>query len=235
MPPPSGISLAPTTMPWQPWIPRHGRRPRDLEAGTRADARRGPAARQGVGGQPLAAQTRATKTPRPVGVLPFERTSDKSVELRGFEPLTFCMPCSMVSSDSVALGPVTAVQSSFSVRGRLARSGGIWGHTGRPSARCPWCRSFSGGPRSEPDWHLSVHPALQRCSRAVRGWLPPAACPQDSRHRFGVLHYAYLPASGILHRLAPFALRAAFPPSLAGRYSRDYYGASVTVGLASGR
>jgi len=35
--------------------------------------------------------------------------------------------------------------------------------------------------------------------------------------------------------LAPFALRAAFPPSLAGRYSRDYYGASVTVGLASGR
>ena len=40
---------------------------------------------------------------------------------------------------------------------------------------------------------------------------------------------------GILNRLAPFALRAAFPPSLAGRYSRDYYGASVTVGLASGR
>ena len=39
----------------------------------------------------------------------------------------------------------------------------------------------------------------------------------------------------ILNRLAPFALRAAFPPSLAGRYSRDYYGASVTVGLASGR
>jgi hypothetical protein len=37
------------------------------------------------------------------------------------------------------------------------------------------------------------------------------------------------------NRLAPFALRAAFPPSLAGRYSRDYYGASVTVGLASGR
>jgi hypothetical protein len=28
--------------------------------------------------------------------------------------------------------------------------------------------------------------------------------------------------------LAPFALRPAFPASLAGRYSRDYYGASVT-------
>ena len=29
-----------------------------------------------------------------------------------------------------------------------------------------------------------------------------------------------------------FALRTAFPSSLAGRYSRDYYGACVTVGLA---
>ena len=28
--------------------------------------------------------------------------------------------------------------------------------------------------------------------------------------------------------LAPFALQAAFPPSLAGRYSHGYYGASVT-------
>jgi hypothetical protein len=35
--------------------------------------------------------------------------------------------------------------------------------------------------------------------------------------------------------LAPFALQAAFPPSLAGRYSGDYYGASVAIGLASRR
>jgi hypothetical protein len=49
------------------------------------------------------------------------------VELRGFEPLTFCMPCSMVSSDDVVLGPGAAVQSNFNVRGRLARSGEIWG------------------------------------------------------------------------------------------------------------
>jgi hypothetical protein len=34
-------------------------------------------------------------------------------------------------------------------------------NTGRPPARCPWCRSFSGGLRSEPDGHLSMHPALQ--------------------------------------------------------------------------
>jgi len=35
--------------------------------------------------------------------------------------------------------------------------------------------------------------------------------------------------------LAPFALQAAFPPSLAGRDSGGYYGASVAVGLASRR
>ena len=84
--------------------------------------------------------------------------------------------------------------------------------TCRPPARCPWFGSFSGGPRSEPDSHLSVHPALQRLSRAVRGWLPPAACTQDSRRRFGVLHYAYLPASG--------NPSTAWPPSPCGRLSR---------------
>ncbi len=117
------------------------------------------------------------------------------------------MPCSMVSSDLVALGLVVALQSGFGVWGSLARSGEIGAHTGRPSARCLWFRSFSGGPRSEPDWRLSAHPALQRFSRAVRGWLPPAACTQDFRHRFGSLHYAYLLASG--HPQPPGPLRPA--------------------------
>ncbi len=49
------------------------------------------------------------------------------MELRGFEPLTFCMPCMPVSSDGVALGPVTAVQSRLSIWRRLVRSGEIWG------------------------------------------------------------------------------------------------------------
>ena len=49
------------------------------------------------------------------------------VELRGFEPLTFCMPCSTLSSEGVASSPVIAGQDPFSVRGRLARSVGIWG------------------------------------------------------------------------------------------------------------
>jgi len=48
------------------------------------------------------------------------------VELRGFEPLTFCMPCSTIPSEDVALGPVPADQNGSNIRGRLARSGGIW-------------------------------------------------------------------------------------------------------------
>jgi len=39
----------------------------------------------------------------------------------------------------------------------------------------------------------------------------------------------------VSHHLAPFALQAAFPPSLAGRDSGDYYEASVALGLAPGR
>jgi hypothetical protein len=49
------------------------------------------------------------------------------VELRGFEPLTFCMPCMPVSSDGVTIGPVTAGQGLSSIWGRLARSGVAWG------------------------------------------------------------------------------------------------------------
>jgi hypothetical protein len=69
------------------------------------------------------------------------------VELRGFEPLTFCMPCIRVSSDSVGLGPVAVVQSGSNVGGRLARSGGILGRwylvwswlSGPPAkGRQPW-------------------------------------------------------------------------------------------------
>ena len=85
-------------------------------------------------------------------------------------------------------------------------------YTGRPSARCLWFRSFSGGPRSEPDGRLSAHPALQQFSRAVRGWSFLAACTQDFRRRFGVLHYAYLLASG--------NPSTAWPPSPCGRLSR---------------
>ena len=62
-----------------------------------------------------------------------------------------------------------------------------------------------------------------------------AALTQDTQHRFGVLHYAYLPDLMCPLHLAPFALRTAFPPSLAGRDSGDYYEASVAIGLAPDR
>lgn len=66
--------------------------------------------------------------------------------------------------------------------------------------------------------------------------LPPAAPTQDTQHRFGVLHFAYLPILiGIFKHLAPLALWTAFPSALAGRCSCDYYGASVAIGFASRR
>ena len=37
-----------------------------------------------------------------------------------------------------------------------------------------------------------------------------------------------LPSNHAAYSLDPFALRAAFPPSLVGRYSHDYYGSSAT-------
>ena len=47
---------------------------------------------------------------------------------------------------------------------------------------------------------------------------------------FCISHTFPFLASG---HLFPFALQAAFPPPLAGRYSHDYYGNSVAIGLAS--
>jgi hypothetical protein len=51
----------------------------------------------------------------------------ENVELRGFEPLTFCMPCLTVSSGNVGQGRVTARQSNGLVWVGLAASaeGGV--------------------------------------------------------------------------------------------------------------
>ena len=48
----------------------------------------------------------------------------------------------------------------------------------------------------------------------------PAALAEDTQHRFGVLHFASLLVFECPNHLSHFALQAAFPPSLAGRYSR---------------
>jgi len=63
----------------------------------------------------------------------------------------------------------------------------------------------------------------------------PAAFPDDVQHRFGTLHYAYLPSLDIVITCAPLPCAPAFPGSSAGRCSRDYYGHSVAIGLAPRR
>jgi hypothetical protein len=49
---------------------------------------------------------------------------------------------------------------------------------------------------------------------------------------FGVPQLAYLTNPDPLGDLPPFALCAAFPRALVGRDAHDYYGGSVTLGLA---
>ena len=54
----------------------------------------------------------------------------------------------------------------------------------------------------------------------------------NARDRVSDKHYACLHPSRRLNDLCPFALHAAFPRSLVGRHPHDYYGHSVTLGLA---
>ena len=95
------------------------------------------------------------------------------MELRGFELLTFCMPCSTIPSEGVALGLVTAGECGFNVWGRLARSDEIWGR---------WCLVWYwfAGPPGAPDftdpvdWHLVLS---VKASRDLRSSIGPAAAP----------------------------------------------------------
>ena len=58
-----------------------------------------------------------------------KRRTKNSVELRGLEPLTFCMPCTAVSSDAIVVGPASAGQ----------RCCGAWGHRAvADGTRCRW-------------------------------------------------------------------------------------------------
>ena len=84
---------------------------------------------------------------------------------------------------------------------------------------------------SEPDVQLSPHPALQRPwrTRGRRLSVPILSVTPVSDLAFRNMRTSRLPASS---HLFSFALQAAFPLSLAGRNSRDYYENSVTIGLA---
>jgi hypothetical protein len=66
-----------------------------------------------------------------------ERVREKCVELRGFEPLTSCMPCLTVSSDAIALGRVMARQDNGLVWLGLAASATAWA---RCHLVCHWKR-----------------------------------------------------------------------------------------------
>ncbi len=63
-----------------------------------------------------------------------------NVELRGFEPLTSCMPCLAVSSDGIALGRITAGQTDIGVWVRRAVSAVAWG---RCHLICHWLQDLS--------------------------------------------------------------------------------------------
>jgi hypothetical protein len=79
-----------------------------------------------VWGMPPVAYALASDTP--IGVirslmLIFEQRPDKSVELRGFEPLTFCMPCRFRKSETVGLsrsGSSSPAQTIRAGRGESA-------------------------------------------------------------------------------------------------------------------
>ncbi len=61
------------------------------------------------------------------------------------------------------------------------------------------------------------------------------AFTNDLQYGCGVSHRAYLTVVVDHEHLGPFALWTAFPSSLAGHCSCDYYGPSVTIGLAPRR
>jgi hypothetical protein len=117
------------------------------------------------------------------------------------------MPCSRVSSDSVALGPSTALQSNSGVRGRLAQSGEIWG---RWYLVWHWfCRTarWGGAAMAIPItndmmilWRMpgevpaSGHVAPGRdCMRALCGTAPPAS------DGFGAGHHPYVSSTFGFH------------------------------------
>jgi hypothetical protein len=91
-------------------------------------------------------------------------------------------------------------------------------------------RSRVGRRRGATHAALFRRPPSERCVRGSRHTALQSASSRAGQPSASRL----LPCSPVAH-LVPFALRAAFPRPLVGRHSDDYYGTSVTVGLAPRR
>jgi len=74
-------------------------------------------------------------------IVTFDRTSTrKIVEIRGFEPLTFCMPFMAILSDGILLSRITAGQNDIGVWVRRAASAVAWM---RCHLLCHWLGAIS--------------------------------------------------------------------------------------------
>ena len=119
-------------------------------------------------------QTRAMEKPRAfrhfAWHLTFEQKPDKSVELRGFEPLTFCMPCRRATSCAIApqptevaiRRPVGGTQLAYRLRARVSYSN----EDARQAARPP--------PRRSARWPRTLTPMSTDPHRATPTGKPRA-------------------------------------------------------------
>lgn len=116
----------------------------------------------------------------------------------GFEPLTFCMPCTPVSSEVVRESLVSAGQSRATVSGRRAGSAGIWD---RCHLICHWVRALRslGSRPGHPDQRS---PSGRPCRSMVlrrSDWFSERAAADG--------------ASGSWSRVTPLGCSAAARPS----------------------
>ena len=63
-------------------------------------------------------------------------------------------------------------------------------------------------------------------------WMKNTRIPLDIIYVNSTSQVVSVKQMNVSDHLAPLALRTAFPSSLVGRYSHDYYEASVAIGLA---
>ena len=90
-----------------------------------------------------------------------------------------------------------------------------------------------GGPHGEVPAGRVLFRAASRRTGLARFRASGSLVITNTEHRFGALHSAYLPVSLVSESPVPLRPAIGVTVSLAGRDSGDYYGHSVTAGLAS--